>query len=127
MYIVKQPAAVPTCALTTPSGRGLGAVVSSSATPELQTSTMGLVLIGAGSLLAGYALHSLIVGGRRAVRRRTARLRRRTRRAKEAIRDLSSRAIAHQTPTWQTLLLVGVAGAAVYFITTRVLKGGQQA
>ncbi len=129
MFVINTPADVPKCALVRTPGQSMGDVQSgvTSLAQSLGTNATTLLLVGGGALLAGWALNSLVTGGSRSIRRKQVTLRRRGRRVKRFVGDLSNKAIAHQTPTWQALLLLGVSGAAVYFIVTRVLKGGQQA
>lgn len=127
MYVVTRPAEVPKCELAPVKPAGLGDIQSGfqSFSKALGTTPGALLLIGGGALVAGWALNSLISGARRNIRRKRAALRRRTRRVKETVSEVSRQALSHQTPTWQTLLLVLVAGGAVWYFATRAGKGQQ--
>lgn len=90
---------------------GLGAVDLTAAQNDLGgIPPLYLALgIGVAGLALGWALEKGVRRAHQRSRRRAAKLRRQLAAAGESI-------TGHSTPTWQALLLVGVAGAAVYFV-----------
>jgi hypothetical protein len=120
------PDATPKPAPLVPQARALGDLRGWSdpiSVPGLgSVSPLTLALIGTLGMFTGvYVYRGLQHATQRAQRARS-RARRKERQMVQKIGALGKQAIEHQTPTWQTLLLVGVAGAAVYFITKAVTK-----
>jgi hypothetical protein len=73
------------------------------------TTPTNMLLIAGGTLLLAWGAYSLLSGASRAVKSAG----RKVRSSKRA----GSGALQSQNPVWQTLLLVGLAGGAVYYLT----------
>lgn len=85
-------------------------------------SPLTLALIGTVGMFAGVYVYRGLQRAKQRTQRARSRVRRKERLMMTKIGAVGKQAIEHQTPTWQTLLLVGVTGAAVYFITKAVTK-----
>jgi hypothetical protein len=89
----------------------------------LGTTPGTLLVVGGAGIFAGWMLNELVSGIGNRVRKARRSFRRKRKQASGALGG----AIAHSTPTWQTLVLAGVAAGAVWIIATRVMnqKGAQ--